>query len=544
MKTSAWMAKTGFSNLTMRLWLVPVMLVVLGTGIAGAWGPPVSTITFNTAGGSAIAPITAVEGDPVTAPANPTRAGYNFIGWIPAVPETMPIDDVTCVAQWIEAGDPTSTITFNSAGGTAVAPITQAEGTAVAAPANPTRAGYSFDGWIPAVPATMPVDDVTCVAQWVSGSTITFNSAGGTAVAPITQAEGTAVAAPANPTRAGYVFNGWLPVVPATMPVDDVTCVAQWTYNRSTITFNSAGGTAVAPITQDKGTPVKAPANPTRAEYVFNGWVPAVPATMPVNNLTCVAQWKTIVDADAFEPDDTDETATLIQNNWRSRHTLHHTRDQDRVRFNLTGAGGVDVLLETIGPAGGDTTLWLYDLDDGNLITVNYDGGTGGYSRIALPRLGPGRYVAMVQAVGLKTLAWYELKVKWKESTVSEDDYEQNDISPHAKAIKNNETQNHTIDRVGDYDWVKFTVGRHGAKNLTVETAGEKGNDTEMWLYQENKNGCAGKRLTYDDNDGRWRYSKIFVRYLEPGDYWIKVQEHGNNGLISAYTLKISWLKP
>jgi hypothetical protein len=61
---------------------------------------------------------------------------------------------------------PTSTITFNSQGGTPVASITQNEGTPVTAPANPTKAGYTFADWVPAVPATMPVNDITCVAQW------------------------------------------------------------------------------------------------------------------------------------------------------------------------------------------------------------------------------------------------------------------------------------------------------------------------------------------------------------------------------------------
>jgi uncharacterized repeat protein (TIGR02543 family) len=138
----------------------------------------------------------------------------------------MPADDVTCVAQWTANQ---STVTFDSAGGSAVAPITQDEGTAITPPANPTRAGYLFAGWTPAIPGTMPADDVTCVAQWTAASTVTFDSNGGSAVAPITQAEGTAVAAPANPTRAGYTFAGWTPAVPSTMPADDVTCVAQWT---------------------------------------------------------------------------------------------------------------------------------------------------------------------------------------------------------------------------------------------------------------------------------------------------------------------------
>ncbi len=73
---------------------------------------------------------------------------------------------------------PQSTITFDPNGGTPTnAPITQDEGSAVTAPADPTRDGFNFGGWVPAVPATMPVDDLTCTAQWTvakSDQTITF----------------------------------------------------------------------------------------------------------------------------------------------------------------------------------------------------------------------------------------------------------------------------------------------------------------------------------------------------------------------------------
>ncbi len=75
------------------------------------------------------------------------------------------------------------------------------------------------------------------------------------------------------------------------MPAGDLTVVAQWNVNAYTITFDSAGGSAVAPITQDYGTAVIAPADPTRDGYIFAGWQPALPATMPAGDLTVVAQW-------------------------------------------------------------------------------------------------------------------------------------------------------------------------------------------------------------------------------------------------------------
>ena len=103
----------------------------------------------------------------------------------------------------------------------------------------------------------MPADNPTLVAQWtVNQYTITFDSVGGSAVDPITQNYGTAVVAPADPTLVGHTFAGWDPAVPATMPADNPTLVAQWTVNQYTITFDSAGGSAVDAITQNYGTAV------------------------------------------------------------------------------------------------------------------------------------------------------------------------------------------------------------------------------------------------------------------------------------------------
>lgn len=127
--------------------------------------------------------------------------------------------------------------------------------------------------------------------------TITFDTDGGTEIAPISQKVGTTVTAPAGPTKTGHTFAGWVDengtatTVPATMPAKNITLKATWTINQYTITFNSNGGSAVASITQDYGTAITAPADPTKDGWDFGGWVPAVPSTMPAGNITCVAQW-------------------------------------------------------------------------------------------------------------------------------------------------------------------------------------------------------------------------------------------------------------
>jgi uncharacterized repeat protein (TIGR02543 family) len=253
------------------------------------WSPNNYTLTFDSNGGSAIAPMTQAYGTAVTAPSNPARTGYTFAGWSPALPATMPATNQTHTAQWSVNS---YTLTFDSNGGSTIAPITQAYGTAVTAPSNPARTGYTFAGWSPALPATMPAANQTHTAQWSLNSyTLTFDSAGGSAVAAITQAYGSAVTAPANPTRTGYTFTGWSPSVPATMPAASQTHTAQWTANNYTLTFDSAGGSAVAPITQAYDSAVVAPADPTREGYTFTGWGPSVPATMPAASQTHTAQW-------------------------------------------------------------------------------------------------------------------------------------------------------------------------------------------------------------------------------------------------------------
>ncbi len=202
---------------------------------------------------------------------------------------TIPNDVITFYAVWALRQ---YTITFNSNGGTAVNPITLDYASTVTPPTPPSREGYAFNSWNPQLPTTMPATNTQCVAQWdINEYTVSFDSDGGTAVADITQDYNTVITAPANPSREGYTFAGWLPTVPAFMPSYNVACVAKWTINEYTITFDSAGGSAVADITQDYNTPVTAPADPTRIGYTFDGWLPTVPETMPVDGETCVAQW-------------------------------------------------------------------------------------------------------------------------------------------------------------------------------------------------------------------------------------------------------------
>ena len=202
----------------------------------------------------------------------------------------MPADNITVKAQW-EINQ--YTIAFDTNGGSEITPITQDYGTKITAPDNPTRKGYTFKGWDKEIPETMPAENITVKAQWkINQYTITFDINGGSEIAPITQDYGTEITAPDKPTRKGYTFKGWDKEIPETMPAENITVKAQWEINQYTIAFDTNGGSEIAPITQDYGTEITAPDNPTRKGYTFKGWDKEIPKTMPAENITITARWK------------------------------------------------------------------------------------------------------------------------------------------------------------------------------------------------------------------------------------------------------------
>jgi len=184
-------------------------------------------------------------------------------------------------------------ITFETTGDSAIDPIIQAAGTEVTAPADPTWTGYTFIGWDKEIPEKMPAEDLTIKAQWkINSYTITFDTDGGSTIAPIKQNYDTAVTKPADPTKTGYTFIGWDKTIPEKMPAGNMTIKAKWKINQYTITFDTDGGSAIAQIKQDYNSVITKPANPTKAGYTFIGWDKEIPEKMPAGNMTIKALWK------------------------------------------------------------------------------------------------------------------------------------------------------------------------------------------------------------------------------------------------------------
>ena len=273
------------------------------TELTVQWTAPTYAVTLNTNGGTInngnVTGYTYGVGATLPAADDMTYTGHTFKGWYDN--EGLAGDPVTAIGgaetgnkeYWAKWETNQYTITFDTNGGSEIAPITQDYGTKITAPDNPTRKGYTFKGWDKEIPETMPAENITVKAQWeINQYTITFDTNGGSEIAPITQDYGTEITAPDNPTRKGYTFKGWDKEIPETMPADNITVKAQWEINQYTITFDTNGGSEIAPITQDYGTKITAPADPTRKGYTFKGWDKEIPETMPAENITITARWK------------------------------------------------------------------------------------------------------------------------------------------------------------------------------------------------------------------------------------------------------------
>ena len=145
--------------------------------------------------------------------------------------------------------------------------------------------GKEFDAWTPAVPATMPADDLEFTSTWtdvmykiiyiINGTEEEYEYAAGAAVTPRE-----------NPTVPGMTFIKWNKTIPETMPAEDVIIVAEFEAAVFKVTFVDADGKVFDEKAVQYGDTIVLPAsNPTKEYHVFKGWID-VPETMPAANIT------------------------------------------------------------------------------------------------------------------------------------------------------------------------------------------------------------------------------------------------------------------
>ena len=155
---------------------------------------------------------------------------------------------------------------------------------------------------------SVPADVTALTVQWTAPTyTVTLNTNGGTInsgnVTGYTYGVGATLPTADDMTYTGHTFKGWYDNESLTgSPVMAIGGTetgnkeywAKWEINQYTITVKPENGKADITITQDYGTAITAPADPTREGYTFIGWDKEIPTTMPAENITLKARWKDI----------------------------------------------------------------------------------------------------------------------------------------------------------------------------------------------------------------------------------------------------------
>ncbi len=222
------------------------------------------------------------SGTKIVAPDDPTRAGYTFGGWYKEAACTnkwnFDTDTITAnvylYAKWTIN---TYTVTFEDWDGTVLKTQTVKYSNAATAPEHPQRVGYTFAGW------NKDFDEITynmtVTAQYtINTFAVMFNTNGGSIVSSQNIKYGSNVTQPQDPTKDGYVFDGWYSDSNfnnaynfAAKVTANIMLYAKWTMDTYMVTFMNDG--LVYTITSaNSGTKLVAPDDPTRAGYTFGGW--------------------------------------------------------------------------------------------------------------------------------------------------------------------------------------------------------------------------------------------------------------------------------
>lgn len=282
------------------------------------YNPILYSISFDTNGGSYKEPITGAYNAPVTAPTNPTKEGYDFVGWFKDEDltqeytfSTIPAENITLYAKW-----QIKTITLTFVHNTETPATSNFSGeyqTEITFP-EIAKTGHTLSGWFTDqdltnefTSQTLPSENTTLYAKWtINKYNIFFNTVFGLLIPSIYQEYNSDVTAPDDPVYEGYTFFGWYtdttyttPYVFSKMPAKNITVYAQWLIKEVRINFQTNCATTISPIKQNYKTTVIAPATPVNEGYRFVGWFSDqaltkayVFSTMPANDITLYAKWE------------------------------------------------------------------------------------------------------------------------------------------------------------------------------------------------------------------------------------------------------------
>jgi hypothetical protein len=223
---------------------------------------------------------------------------------------------------------------------------------------------------------------------------------------------------------------------------------------------------------------------------------------------------------DAYEPDDSPEEASTLMPGVPQLHSIGDGgADKDWAEFSLSATQ--NVIVETWGPQG-DTRIWMYVSEGGNLNEVASDDDTGAglFSMIMLTGLAPGQYFVMVEDYyNDQEIPSYYLNLTYFSM---DDEYEPDNTYQQATALGVGEVQWHSIgDEGDDVDWYRIDLAL--SSDVALETFGPMG-DTQIFLYSSA--GVPSDYLESDDDSGVGYFSLIQLEDLSAGTYYLKVQAY------------------
>lgn len=227
-------------------------------------------------------------GDELNVPEVPAREGYEFTGWDPELPETVPAEDMSFSGAY-------KILSFTASfylDKELLEAILVEYGSEVVPPEAPEKEGYTFSGWQD-VPETMPAHDIDIIGTYTVNQYILTYTVDGAIYKEYTVDFGSPVTPEAYPEKEGYSFSGW-DNVPETMPAHDVTVAGAFTINSYKAVFK-IGGEVIATKTFEFGQKLEIPAAPEKEGYTFDGWKD-VPETMPAHDIEIAGSYVSNVD--------------------------------------------------------------------------------------------------------------------------------------------------------------------------------------------------------------------------------------------------------
>lgn len=219
----------------------------------------------------------------------PTRIGYTFAGWDKEFPETMPAADLTIRAKWnmidyffvVYTSDEDSVVTKLN------------YGSRITKPRNPTRVGWTFEGWDAEIPTTMPAEDLRVHAIWSENTyrCVVYVTDDDSTV--YLRKYGEELPILSDPENKGFDFVGWNMELPETMPAKDLIIRAVWTNAMYKLTFVDGEDVLFEKsIPYESAVDLSEMEEPTKTGFYFMGWDRDLPKYMPFENLTYSAVWK------------------------------------------------------------------------------------------------------------------------------------------------------------------------------------------------------------------------------------------------------------